>query len=959
MRKCNAADGPGKMELDLKHFSRFAAALGLATVFAMVPLFATAGTTGTISGVVKAQGGGPLAGVAVTAASPSQTATTKTDAHGFFAFPSLLPDTYTVTFVMSGYATDSVPGIAVLQDQNIAVNQFLVPTLQTIAHVQTTAGSSLVKPNQGSDVYNVSGQALTAATNPGDLHETLYQYTAVVPGVTSTGFPAQPRVRGGQVTDLGYEFEGIPIQDNIVGFFTTNLSNIGVQNLEVYTGGLSAEDAANGTGYLNSVLKSGTYPGFTDLAVGITGPDYNHYLSFQSGYATPDHRYSYYIAFDGANSQNQYASGAYTFPSLVMWGYDGDGPVMTRDLVGNFHYKPDANDDIQLVATNSYGDFNFNYLLRRSGNEAPALQLEPCPGAVPASGAVAWSGGTGGTAPNGQTCPEGLYWAALSNGGGNNWYHYGGLGKIQWNHNLNDHSFFSLAIAENYNEYIFDQPLADANSPYWENGFTEWNYMYGGWGLNPADCPPYPYKPGSPVASSTQTTYSFNIDCVMNYGGIQSFWGDRRSEIWLEKLDYEDLVSDNLTIKAGVSNQLNDNVLNYYLTSNFTNIFNEFSWPYKYEISDYPTSEPHVWGEADVRIGKFLLDPGVMWAQRHYGCPGCQTVSIVNPTFNGTYEFSPADVLRFSYGDTSSFIGTAYVYTTPDSGIVRNPLEPGVSYNPQLNHSGDIMWEHQFNPETSLRVGPYFEKTTNYYETYQPIIGYVTVNGIKVPIFSPRSILSNNQVHQDAGFEFALDRIDNHPAGLSFWLTATYDNYWTSSTALAGAFINSPEPQSLINEGHLLRATANPLWSTSFLFDWHMDGFHVDPFVVYQGDYFFYANPGLSFPDCGGNCPPWVSGKQQIASGFWNVNLQVYKDIGPQRNYFVGFQIQNLTNNYDNANLVPCVSNGTGCFPFDGPQSGVKDTPGSLIYQNFTSSPRTFEFMAGLRLGNTNPDVNP
>lgn len=960
----------------MRTIARFAGALGLVAILSAIPLAALASNTGTISGVVKDTSGKPLVGVAVSAVSPSQTASTHTDAHGFYAFTALLPDTYTVTFMASGYGTVSNPAVVVTQDQNVSVNEVLQAQLVTIAHTQATASGSLVKASQGSDVYNIAGQELTAATNPGDLHETLYQWTAVVPGVTGTGFPAQPRVRGGQVTDLGYEFEGIPIQDNIVGFFTTNLSNIGVANLEVYTGGLSAEDAANGTGYLNSVLKSGTYPGYADLSVGLTGPDYNHYLSFQSGWATPDRRWSYYIGFDGVNSQNEYASGAYTYPSLLVWGYDGDGPVMTRDLVGNFHYRPDPNDDIQLVATNSYGDFDFNYLLNKGPGQPPALQLEPCPGAVPANGATSWTGGTGGTAPNGQACPEGLYWAALANGGGNNWYHYGGLGKIQWNHNLNDHSFFALSFAENYNEYIFDQPLGDPNDPYWENATScssrnaEWNYMCGGWGLSPSLCPPYPYTPGSPVASAG-APFGFNIDCVMNYGGVESFWGDRASRIWLGQLNYQNLISDNVTVKAGISNQENFNIFNYYLTSNFTNYCGpaaggaacttpgEFSWPYKDEISTYPTSEPHVWAEGDFRVGKFLLDPGVMWAQRHYGCPGCQTVSIVNPTFNGTYEFSPKDVVRFSYGDTSSFIGTAYVYTTPDSGVARNPLVPGVSYNPQLNHSGDIMWEHQFDPETSIRVGPYFEKTSNYYEEYQPVIGYITIKGVKVPLFSPHTVLSNDQKHNDAGVEFALNRIDNHPTGLSFWLTATYDNYWTSSTALAGAFINTPEPQSLINSNNLLRATANPLWNTSFLFDFHDYGFHFDPFIVYQADYFFYANPGLSFPNCGGNCAPWVSGKEQLASAFWNVNLQVYQDVGARRNFFVGFVIDNLTNNYDNANLTPCTTNGTGCFPFDGPFSGVKDTPGSLIYQNFTSSPRTFELEAGVRMGDTNPASNP
>ncbi|HET7815301.1 MAG TPA: hypothetical protein VFL13_13125, partial [Candidatus Baltobacteraceae bacterium] len=94
---------------------------------------------------------------------------------------------------------------------------------------------------------------MTAATNPVGTHETIYQWLAVTPGVTGGAFPAQPRIRGGQVTDLGYEFEGVPIQDRITGFFTTNLSNVGMSNVEVYTGGLPASGSLNGTGFFNTV----------------------------------------------------------------------------------------------------------------------------------------------------------------------------------------------------------------------------------------------------------------------------------------------------------------------------------------------------------------------------------------------------------------------------------------------------------------------------------------------------------------------------------------------------------------------------------------------------------------------------------------------------------------------------------------------------------------------------------
>ncbi len=137
-------------------------------------------------------------------------------------------------------------------------------------------------------MYNVSSQEIAAATNPVNSLSTIYNFLAVTPGVT-TPIGSQPRIRGGQVTDLGYEFEGIPIQDDIVGFFTSNLSNVGLQNVEVYTGGLAGAGAVNGTGYFNSVLKSGTYPGFSSLGlqVSLAGSESVSFVRGRRGDARP------------------------------------------------------------------------------------------------------------------------------------------------------------------------------------------------------------------------------------------------------------------------------------------------------------------------------------------------------------------------------------------------------------------------------------------------------------------------------------------------------------------------------------------------------------------------------------------------------------------------------------------------------------------------------------------------
>lgn len=947
------------------------AAAMLCTGF-LVPQAAYAGTTGNISGTVSDASGKPVADVSVTAASASQTATAKTDASGFFSLVDLTPDTYTVSFQKQGYQAISVPGITVFQDQTYRLNQKLSAALKTIAAVRAVGASNLVKPNQGSDVYTVTGEQLSAATNPVDTHETLYQYLAITPGVTGTGFPSQPRVRGGQVTDLGYEFDGIPIQDRITGFFTSNLANIGVGNIEVYTGGLPASGSTNGTGYFNSVVKTGTYPGYTQISLQATSPEQNQYLTVERAYATPDHRFSYYVGFDGVNSQNQYDYGEHTYPNVLMYGFNGPGTVKTRDWVGNFVYRPNQNNAIQFLMTNSLGEFNYNYLLNRGAGEAPAMAMHPCPGAV--NDGSTFTGGSGGIAPNGSACPEGLYYTSIPNGGGNMWHHYGGLGKIQWNHNINDHSFFDLRVAENFNQYIFDQPWTDPNVPAYENvggGYNWWSDLtpyvpaactaagYSqtqcSYSLPPpgqtTGCPTYPlvtgtpvtppvfYNPNAPAGQPTTVTDPTDM-CTWLDGFAESFYGDRRSNMWIGNVDYTNEISPNLTIKAGLDHEHDTNLMRYYVTNFFQGgtAGTAAQWPDNYWNVNYPTTEDTVYGEADIHAGKFLLSPGLAYAQEHYGCPvsGCTTQHALNPTFNGTYTFDPRNVVRFSWGVTSSFVGAGYVYHEGSS--TYNPSNPGFSYDPQINHSGDLMFEHEFNDGTTVRFGPYYNKADNYFQSYTPI---TIVNGVPV---NGKSVLSNGQRHKTFGFELAVNHVDNRPKGLSYWVSGTYNNYWGTSSGLSGAFVNYPLPANIINQGIYVRAFGNPLLQGTVLADYHSGRFHLDPMAVYSTEYFY--NTGIT---CGGTTvPAYICKNESIAGANWWARLMAYEELGAQHNYVVGFRVDNL---FDNTNdVTPCTSGGTGCFPFNGPQSGVNTAPGAQIYQNYSQGPRTFYFFAGVKL---------
>ncbi len=922
--------------------------------FSTLPIGAVAQqlTTGTISGVVTdAQTGAPLAGVKVTATSPSGVKTTVTDSRGFYTLQQLSVDTYTVSFELSGYSSASVPGINAPQAVVERVNQTLTKEMRVIANVSARSSASLVQPNVTTDQYTVSGEHLDAVSGGNQLQKTLYQYVDTIPGITVGGFSTQPRIHGGSVTDEQYEFDGIPIRDRITGFFTTNLSNLGVANVEVSTGGLGSETSDAGLGIINTVMKTGTYPAFGTIAYGADVTDRLLNFMFEYGGATPNRRWSWYVGAQKTGSQNEYASGA-SYPAVVVEGFNGPGPVYTTDIVGNFHYRPNNKDDFQFLIQNGLGDFIFGYGFQRNSPGQPLpLTAVPCPGYTVSS--TTPTGAAGGTAPNGQTCPAGLYFGTASGAtlgmGGNIWHHYSGIGKLQWNHIINDHSSFSLRLAENFNQYIFDQPIVDANIPAIENSPD----------FHPGDCPPYPYAPKTPIP-----VVGGQLCAEQDLFFETGYLGDRRSNMWLGSLDYTNQISDNATIRAGVSEEYDNNLDNSYYTFYMNP---DGSWPGVNSLSSYPDHIPAFYVNGSLRARKWLLEPGVRWQRMYYDYPastiggvsypaGPYSVGVWNPTFAATYTMNNHNVIRGSWTDSTSFVGTAYIWREGSS-----EYNPGgiFSANPTIFHSADLMWEHEFDPDTSLRIGPYWNKATNVFYTYRPVL---SVNPATGAITYGPARPTNGGLRQSFGAELGLNHVDRHRYGVSYWLSGTYDNFWTNITSsLTGSYGGAGLPSFL----PVVRSPYNPLISASLVADVHADRWHFMPTVYYQGPSPYQTGECAAsqkwinltgypyYSTCLSASSNLVQPVRMLpelwSTPYWWSNATLAYDLGPTRATRIGVQVTNLFNNVNPSNpAVPCYSNvqantpalGAGCSPYY-PLAGQQPLPSSgYIYQNTSVTPR-------------------
>ncbi|HKU68446.1 MAG TPA: TonB-dependent receptor [Candidatus Baltobacteraceae bacterium] len=278
--------------------------------------WALAGTTGGISGTLTdTSTGKPVASAKITAVSPSQTATTTTDAGGHFTFLSLAPDTYTVSADKDGYAPQSLAGVTVFADQSFTLSMTTHPELKTIAVAHSRAAGNLVKPGTTSDVYSVNAATQQVVSGSGGGFNLNSAYSGIYqqPGVTSymgnAGWGQVFYIRGSSYSQIGYEFDGVPVNRAFDNYQSDSLSNLGQQELQVYTGG-SPSGASSATlgGFINQVIKTGTYPGFGSLKGGIGAPGFYHALTAEAGGASPNRNFSYYVGLMGYNQ---------TYPNLT------------------------------------------------------------------------------------------------------------------------------------------------------------------------------------------------------------------------------------------------------------------------------------------------------------------------------------------------------------------------------------------------------------------------------------------------------------------------------------------------------------------------------------------------------------------------------------------------------------------------------------------------------------------
>jgi len=321
-------------------------------------LGADAGTTGAIQGSVSDPSAHPLAGVNITAFSPSGHYTTSSSASGFYSFNGLPLDTFTLTFSRSGFLSQTVNGITIIQDQPYRLNVQMQAEIRSLGRVSVRGSSALVQPTVTADTYVVNQQRLADINGtPQDLNG--FQAFNSLPGVTTDNF-GFPTIRAGAENDVGYELDGIDNIEPITGQYLNALSLNGARSVQLSTGGYDVSNGNTNSGVINEVLKRGTYPGQGQATTRINDPIFGHEISFDYGGASPNNRFSYYFSFGGARDGNGYGDRITTLPLEV------GQTVFTslNDEVFNFfyHFGQGDKNELQFMTNASAETVVFNNL---------------------------------------------------------------------------------------------------------------------------------------------------------------------------------------------------------------------------------------------------------------------------------------------------------------------------------------------------------------------------------------------------------------------------------------------------------------------------------------------------------------------------------------------------------------------------------------------------------------------
>ena len=297
-------------------------------LFTFVPYMLFAGN-GRIKGkVTDLTTGEALVGANVLVVGTSLGAAT--DVNGEFIIMNLDAGTFSVKASYLGYQSITVTNIRVNTDLTTEIDFQLPAEEISVGTVTIVAQKPLIKKDATSSIRNVTGEDISNLPVRG-----VTNIIGLQAGVIND--EGEIHIRGSRPDEVGYYLEGISITDPDAGGRAVTISNDAVEELQVETGGFTAEFGGSNAGIIRSQLKSGT----NDFHASI------EYITDNIGFKNKD----------DFRSQSQ-RLGAYWYGNNET-SFSLSGPILENKVkfFYNLNYKFDRSQ-----AKKGYPGFDFGYI---------------------------------------------------------------------------------------------------------------------------------------------------------------------------------------------------------------------------------------------------------------------------------------------------------------------------------------------------------------------------------------------------------------------------------------------------------------------------------------------------------------------------------------------------------------------------------------------------------------------
>ncbi len=211
-----------------------------------------AGTTGKIAGIViDANTEEPLPGVNVLIEGTSLGAATDLD--GLFYIINVLPGEYSVRSVMIGYGAVVQQQVRVNADRTTNLNFSLSQAvLESDEAVVIIADRPLVEQDVASS-QSITTSAMADALPVSDI----MQAVSLEPGVSVNTLEYNVTVRGGSSAQISFQVDGMERSDKLNDKVYTPTNSATVSEIQVLSGGFSAEYGNIRSGIFNVITKEG------------------------------------------------------------------------------------------------------------------------------------------------------------------------------------------------------------------------------------------------------------------------------------------------------------------------------------------------------------------------------------------------------------------------------------------------------------------------------------------------------------------------------------------------------------------------------------------------------------------------------------------------------------------------------------------------------------------------------